>query len=186
VTTLFLTCAVLGGVILLAQLALGVVGIGDHEDASHHTGTHEVPSDGLQLLSVRALAAGVAFFGLGGLAATLLGVPAVLAVVLGVVLGAGAMVGVAMAMRSMLKLERDASVRIEHAVGSSATVYVPVPAAHGGVGKVLLTLKGRTVEYQAVTPEGQLLPTGTPVVVVDVRGDDTVEVVPLPSLDGVL
>ena len=185
-TTLFLTCAVLGGVILLAQLALGVVGMGDHGDASHDTGTHEVPSDGLQLLSVRAVAAGVAFFGVGGLAAALLGVPAVLAIILGLVLGVGAMAGVAVAMRSMLKLERDASVRIELAVGSPATVYVPVPAALGGVGKVLLTLQGRTVEYQAVTSEGQSLPTGTPVIVVDVRGDDTVEVVLLPSLDGVL
>ena len=190
-TTFFLTCAVLGGVILLAQLALGVVGMGHHDAplhdvALHDTATHAVPSDGLQLFSVRAVAAAVAFFGLGGLAATLLGVPAVLAIVLGVLGGTVAMVGVAAAMRSMLRFERDASVRIERAVGSSATVYVPVPAALGGVGKVLLTLQGRTVEYQAVTPEGQLLPTGTPVVVVDVRGDDTVEVVPLPSLDGVL
>jgi membrane protein implicated in regulation of membrane protease activity len=186
VTTFFLTCAVLGGVILLAQLALGVVGMGDHDGTLHDTATHAMPSDGLQLFSVRAVAAAVAFFGLGGLAATLLGVPVVLAIVLGVLGGTVAMVGVAAAMRSMLRLERDASVRIERAVGSSATVYVPVPAAMGGVGKVLLTLQGRTVEYQAVTPEGQLLPTGTPVVVVDVRGDDTVEVVPLPSLDGVL
>jgi hypothetical protein len=181
VTTVYLICAVLGGVLLLAQLVLGAIGAGHHD-----TGGHDAASDGLHLFSVRAVSAGVAFFGLGGLGTLALGLPAVLAVLGGVLLGAAAMLGVALAMRAMLKLESDGSVHIERAVGESATVYVPVPAARGGIGKVLLTLQGRTVEYQAVTSEGQLLPTGTPVIVVDVRGGDTVEVVPLPSLDGVL
>ena len=178
--TLFLTCAVLGGVILLAQLVLGAVG-GDHHDAAHH----DVPSDGLQLFSVRAISAGVAFFGIGGLGGAAIGLPAPLALVGGVLLCAAAAVGVGAAMRAMLRMERDASVKIEGAVGQSATVYVPVPAALAGVGKVHVALQGRTVELQAVTPEGRLLPTGTTVIVVDVRGDDTVEVVPLPSIDGV-
>jgi hypothetical protein len=181
VTTLFLTCAVLGGVLLIAQLVLGALGA-DH----HHGGGDHGASDGLQLFSVRALSAGVAFFGIGGLGAGTLGWPGVVALVAGVLLGLAAMVGVAAVMRVMLRLERDASVHIDRAVGETATVYVPVPAAGGGMGKVLLTLQGRTVEYQAVTSEGQTLPTGTPVIVVDVRGDDTVEVVLLPSLDGVL
>ncbi len=180
-TTFFLTCAVLGAVVLLTQLVLGVLG-------HHHggVGDHDAASDGLQLLSVRALSAGIAFFGLGGLGARALGWPMVFAVALGIALGGAAALGVAATMRAMLKLARDASVNIELAVGEPATVYVPVPASHGGAGKVLLKLQGRTVEYQAVTPEGRLLPTGTAVVVVDVRGHDTVEVVPLPSLDGVL
>lgn len=89
-------------------------------------------------------------------------------------------------MRSMLKFEHDGSINIQRAVGESATVYVPVPASQQGSGKVTLTLQGRTVEYQAVTSEGQQLPTGTAVLIVEVLSDDTVEVVPLPSLDGVL
>jgi hypothetical protein len=67
-----------------------------------------------------------------------------------------------------------------------ATVYVPVPGAGGGAGKVLLTLQGRTVECQAVTSDSRVLPTGTPVTVVDVRAADLVEVVPTPSTDGAL
>ena len=179
--TLFLTCAIVGGVVLLAQLVLGAFGAEHHDDVSHDT-----PSDGLNLLSVRALSAGVAFFGVGGLGARTLGLPTLLGIIIAALLGAGATLGVALAMRSMLRLERDASVDINRAIGASGTVYVPVPASSQGVGKVTLTLQGRTVEYQAVTSEGQLLPTGMPVLIVDVRGDDTVEVVPLPSLDGVL
>ena len=176
---LFLVSATVGGVVLLAGLLLGVVGAEHHDAPDHH-----VPSDGLQLFSVRALSAGVAFFGVGGLGALALGWPSYVAAIMATLLGLGAMVGVAATMRAMLMMERDASVRIERALGASGTVYVPVPPALGGAGKVTLTLQGRTVEYQAVTPDGNGLPTGTPVLVVDVRDHDTVEVVPLSSLDG--
>lgn len=179
--TLFLACAAVGGVVLLAGLVLGAIGAEHHDVAGH-----DAPSDGLQLFSVRALSACVAFFGVGGLAAQALGWPAFIAMLLAVLLGVCAMFGVAVSMRAMMTMERDGSVRIERAVGVSGTVYVPVPPALTGAGKVTLMLQGRTVEYQAVTPDGDGLPTGTPVLVVDVRGHDTVEVVPLPSLDGVL
>lgn len=178
--TLFLTSAVCGGVLLVAGLVLGAIG------AEHHAvGDHDAPSDGLQLFSVRSLSAAAAFFGIGGLAGLALGWPTFLAVILATLLGAGAMLGVAVAMRTMMRFERDASVNIDRAVGQSATVYVPVPSAHGGVGKVLLTLQGRTVEYQAVTPDARTLETGMPVLVVDVKNQDTLEVVPIPSVDGV-
>ena len=112
--------------------------------------------------------------------------PTPIAFIAGIALGTAAMVGVAFMMRSLLKFEHDGSIDIQRAVGESARVYIPIPASDQGSGKVTLTLQGRTVEYQAVTSEGQSLPTGAAVLIVEVRNDDTVEVVPLPSLDGVL
>lgn len=190
-TTLFLTAAVIGGLLLIAQLVLGFFG-GDHGDAAHHDAAHHGAShhahasDGLQLLSARAVSAAVAFFGIGGLGLASIGLPAVFALAGGSVLGIAAMFGVAWTMRSMLKFESDGSISIQRAVGSAATVYVPIPGSKAGAGKVTLTLQGRTVEYQAITAEGIALPTGMSVVVVDVHNDDTVEVAPLPSIDGVL
>ena len=184
--TFFLTCAAVGGVILVAQLVLGFFGA-DHHGGDHHVGTHhDSASDGLQLLSARTLSAAVAFFGIGALGASTLLLPAPVAIAAGVALGTAAMFGVALLMRSMLKFEHDGSIDIQRAIGQSATVYIPVPASQQGSGKVTLMLQGRTVEYQAVTSEGQQLPTGSAVLIVEVRNDDTVEVVPLPSLDGVL
>ena len=55
--SLFVVCAVLGGAVLVLQLVLGVLGIADAhhvELASHHD---HPASEGLNLLSVRALAA---------------------------------------------------------------------------------------------------------------------------------
>ncbi len=189
-TTFFLTCALVGGVLLLAQLVFGSLGA-EHDASTHdgaltplHHGVHEA-SGGLQLFSVRALTAAVAFFGIGGLGARSLGVATPIAVIAAVLLGAMGMFGVAVSMRAMLGLQRDATLDIRNAMGKVGTVYLPVPGALGGVGKVTLALQGRTVEFQAVTLEGSVLPTGAPVIVVGIRDDDVLEVLLLSSVDGV-
>lgn len=175
----FEICAVVGGAVLVLQLLLNIAGLGaelfgDIHDGGDHTG-HDT------LLSVRALAAGLAFFGLAGMwvRATGRGVGPALGVAAAV--GAAALVTVAFIMRQMLRLERDGTVRLEQAVGAPATVYLRIP---GGTipGKVHLTLGGRTVECQAVSQHP--LPTGSPVVVIDVLGPGTLEVAPSPLLGG--
>jgi len=128
------------------------------------------------------MAAELAFFGLVGWSLGAAGLPGWAAVAGALVAGVAAMVGVAALVRAMTRLERDAAVRIEGTVGLPATVYVPVPGARGGSGKVFVTVQERMTEFQAVTTHAQTLPTGAPVVVVDVVGADTVEVVPTPSL----
>lgn len=184
--TFFLTCAALGSVILVAQLVLGFFGADHHGGDQHGGAGHDSASDGLQLFSARTLSAAIAFFGIGALGVRAMLLPTPVAILAGVALGTAAMFGVALMMRSMLKFEHDGSINIERAIGESATVYIPIPASDQGSGKVTLMLQGRTVEYQAVTSEGQTLATGTAVLIVEVRNNDTVEVVPLPSLDGVL
>ena len=182
-TTLFLACAALGGGLLVLQLILSLVGAGDGHDGGHlHVG-HDVEA-GLQLVSVRTLSAGVAFFGVGGLAGlslaghSALGVA--LALLVGAALGFAAMVGVAAAMRAMLRFEDDGTVRIERAVGISGDVYLTIPADRAGVGKVHVAVQNRIVEYQALTPHDAPLATGARILVVDVVGPDTVVVVPDP------
>jgi hypothetical protein len=121
--------------------------------------------------------AALTFFGLGGLAAMQARLDDAFTVVVAVAAGGGAMFLVAALMRGLGKLRADGTVRIERAVGKTGTVYLKVPAHKGGAGKVHLQLQNRTVEYQAVTPSEEL-PTGAKVVVVNVIGSDTVEVIP--------
>ena len=180
--TFFLTCAILGGGILVVQLVLGLLGLVHTDvDGQQDTGAghHEAASDGLNLLSVRALSAGIGFFGVGGMAGVATGFGLLAALPLGIALGLAAMIGTAMITRWMLTLEDDGSVSIHGAVGVTGTVYLTIPADRAGAGKVLLTLQNRTVEYQAVTSQGPL-PTGASILVVDVVGPDTVDVVPDP------
>lgn len=178
--TFFLVCALLGGAVLALQLALGLLGF-DHGALDLDAPGGDV-GEGLQLFSVRSVSAGLAFFGFGGMALLALGAPLWLALTLAVCIGTGAAVGVAVLMRSILALESDGTVHVERSLGQPGTVYLRIPGERAGAGKVLLTLQGRTVEYQAVTAAADELPTGAAVVVVDVIGPDTVEVVPAPQL----
>jgi hypothetical protein len=181
VRTLFLACAAVGGGILLLQLVLGLFGIHGGGHDLEHGHDHDV-ADGLSLRSVRALSAGVAFFGVTGSAALAGGAPAWLATLAAAVVGSAAMVAVAAIVRGMARFESDGVVRIEGAIGSPGTVYLRIPAGRAGAGKVMLALQDRLVELRAVT-SGDELPTGASVVVVDVVSPDTVEVA-IPSNTG--
>jgi hypothetical protein len=179
----FAACAVIGAVLLVAQIAL--TGFGAHADAPDHPGTaHDVAhavGHGLDLFSARSITAGLAFFGVAGAAAARAGWRPGLVAFCAVTAGLVAMTAVAWIMSQLLRLEDDGTVRLEGAVGAAATVYLAIPGAHGGVGKVTLTLQGRTVEYEAVTA-GARLPTGAPVVVVDVVAPGTLEVTLTPEV----
>jgi hypothetical protein len=183
-TALFVVCAALGGGVLVVQLLLGLLGIvdagGDGDAGGHgHGGVHGA-AEGLNLLSVRALSAGVAFFGLGGLVGMATPLRLLAAIPLAIVGGIAAMYGTAVAMRWMLGFEDDGTVSIDGAVGATGTVYLAIPGERRGAGKVTLTLQNRIVEYQAVTSDAPL-PTGAAIMVVDVVGPDTVHVVADPT-----
>jgi hypothetical protein len=180
-TTFYLACALVGGGVVVLQLVAGLLGLG--HDAPHdlhagHAGSGA--SSGLQLTSLRALSAGLAFFGLTGYGLLRSGWRVVPVTALALGAGLGAMMVVAMLLRLMLRLESDGVVRIENALWQPATVYVPIPGGKAGAGKVTLSLQGRLVEYQAVTDE-PALSTGTAVTVVDVVSPDTLEVVRTPA-----
>src|SRR5262249_47132797 len=189
----YLTCAIVGGTLLVCQFLLSLLGLGDHHDAAgdhdiHDAGGHDAHGGHddhdshnswfVGVLTFRSLVAALTFFGLAGLAATVnfnQGPPQSLAIASAVAVAA--LLGVAYLIRSLHRLKADGTVRIERAVGQSGTVYLTIPAQKAGVGKVTVTLQNRTVEYQAVTPHQQLA-TGRKVVVTAVLGPDTVEVVP--------
>jgi hypothetical protein len=176
----FLVLAVAGGSLMVLQFVLGVFGLEHHDVDELHTGHGEHPSDGLNLFSVRALTAGAAFLGLTGWGMLSAGLSLWLALPAALVAGVAATVLVAYLMRSMLRLESDGSIVLENAIGLSGTVYIPIPASGGGVGKVQLALQERTVELEAVSRQGALA-TGDRVLIVGLLGSSAVEVVPAPT-----
>jgi hypothetical protein len=180
----FLACTILGGAIVVLQLAFGLAGAHDvpHETPHDLAGGHpEHASEGLHLFSVRAVTAALATFGAAGMGAMALGLPGLLALPIAAAVGLATLFGVAWALRAMLRLEDDGTVSIGGALGASGVVYLTIPGERSGAGKVHLTLQNRTVELPAVTPAASL-PTGAAVLVVDLVDPDTVVVVPSPSL----
>lgn len=191
----YLACAVVGGTVFVCQFTMALLGMGggDHElgadhdlsgehagadghDASHETGGHEAATQWLVgILSFRTVTAAVAFFGLGGMAATQSHTGPGIAVAAASLSGFAALYLVAWTMRLLGRLRADGTAHIERALGQPALVYLTIPGRKEGTGKVTVTVQNRTMEYLALTGQ-DILPTGTPVMVVAVVGPDTVEV----------
>ena len=178
--SLFASAAALGGLLLLVQLAMSLIGA-DHDahDLHAHVGGASHAHEGLQLLSLRGIAAFLAFFGLAGIAVWRTPLPGVAALLAALLAGAVALIVVAYLMRSMRSMEEDGTLPIENAIGHTGTVYVPI--AGGTAGKIHITVEGRLLELQAVTAAGRKLATGTAVEVVGVVGGDLVDVLPVPD-----
>lgn len=170
--TFFVTLLTLGVVVLALQLLLGLFGL-DGEGLFEEGGGDG--ADGLDLFTVRALAAASAFFGLVGFGLLRMGLPSLVSVPIALLAGLAAAYAVAATMRAMKRLEQDKSFVLETAIGLPATVALGIPGARTGVGKVHLVAHERFQELNAVTPE-DAIPTGTSVYVVDVQSSDTVVV----------
>jgi hypothetical protein len=194
--TIFLLCAVVGGTVLVCQFVMTLSGLGDghgdfdaggHDfgghghDAGHH-GDHDHHGSTwlFGVITFRTMVAALAFFGLAGRAAQSAGFEPIPTFLIALGAGVAAMYGVHFLMKGLHKLRSDGTIQIDRALGEQATVYLTIPAANSGCGKIHINLQNRLVEFQASTPHDKL-PTGARVVVTRVVGPDTVEVQPLET-----
>ncbi|HMF17267.1 MAG TPA: hypothetical protein VKE98_08685 [Gemmataceae bacterium] len=200
--TVYLICAVAGGTMIVCQFLLTLLGLGGNHDTGGHVGldvaghdlSHDAAGTGhdtahdsepnwfLSMLTIRTLSAALAFFGLAGSAASHHLEP-LQALGIAILAGAVAFFFVGWMLRLLTKLNVDGSARIERAVGSRGTVYLSIPAARAGVGKVHVSLLNRTHEYKAITSKEESLPTGAKIVVVSIVSADTVEVAPFSETE---
>ena len=74
--------------------------------------------------------------------------------------------------RQVMKLSHDGSFKMQEAVGLKADVYLRIPAARSGRGKVQVSVKGSVHEIDAMTDNETEIATGGQVQIVDVLGDD--------------
>lgn len=153
-------------------------------DDQHHEGHGHGSSHLFAVLSFRGIVAAMAFFGIGGLTAQAAALPDQTVLLIAIACGVAAMYLVYWVMQSLASLQAEGTVRIGRSVGEPATVYLRIPGARSGAGKIQINLQNRTMEYEAIT-EGDALPTGAKVVVVGVVNPETVEVRPLASTEGV-
>ena len=74
--------------------------------------------------------------------------------------------------RQVMKLSHDGSFKMQEAVGLKADVYLRIPAARSGRGKVQVSVKGSIHEIDAVTDNDTEIATGGQVEIVEALGDD--------------
>ncbi|MCY2960879.1 MAG: hypothetical protein NTY35_12005 [Planctomycetota bacterium] len=190
IQTVYLVCAAAGGTVLVAQTVMLLFGHGDdsgdamHGDVGHdlgNAGSGEVHTSdsGMSLLSVRTIAAFLAFFGLAGWAGTRAGWDTLPTV--GAALGSGfvMLLAVAWLFSMQKKLTAQGNLDPAGAVGMTARVYLRIPAANSGKGKIHVVVQGRTAELAAFTKHASVIDTGAEVRVVRQVTADTFEVEPI-------
>jgi len=190
-STIYTVCAVGGGVLVVAQVVLQAMGLFGETDLDTHDVDGDLDGDAhadgephghgnlfFGILSFKALCAFAAIFGLVGLIMTERSASFGLRVAAATASGFAGMVVVAMLMRSLAKLSSSGTVLLRNAVGKTGTVYLRIPGGGTGAGKVTLEIQGRSVEVLART-SGDEIPTGARVRVLNVDGEDTVEVATL-------
>jgi len=97
--------------------------------------------------------------------------------------GASVMALVAFIMRFFRRMQSSGNVNPRNAIGKTARVYLRVPGARSGKGKVTVRVQGRSMEFGAVTT-GSELPSGSDCRIVGITTDDTLEVAALEGGGG--
>lgn len=189
-------CAVVGGTLLVVQTLMMVFGAGGDHDVGHDLGHspgdlsgHDVGhvqqglSD-IKWLSLKTVVSCLTFFGLAGLAGTNAGLEPALTLGIAIVAGGLAIFLVAFLMASLSRLQSKGNLVLGNAVGTTARVYLRIPAARKGAGKVTVEVQGRSVEVDATTA-GAELATGATVTVLGLVSADMLDVAAVPAQGGV-
>lgn len=148
----------------------------DH-DHDAHDGAHHAA--GIRLFTLRGIVALFAVGGWLGVAMCDLGLSPALAGLIAAAGGFAALVIAALVIKYALRLQENGNIAAKNAVAHTATVYIPIPAARSGCGKVTMNLQERFVEMDALTDCDRVLKTGETVQVVGVTDEGRLVVRPL-------
>lgn len=151
----FLLSGTVGGIILLFRMILMVVGL------DHPVDVHAHGDSGAQALTLQGISSFLTMFGAVGYALFHGGVlTGSIAIVAGIAGGAFAMWFMHKIFRTMLRLQSSGTVNVFAAVGSEGTVYLTV-GKEGG--RVQIDFANRLREFEAISANGEAIPTGTPI-----------------------
>lgn len=98
-----------------------------------------------------------------------------LLIIVSVLVGAALVAAVMYLFKWLAGMQQSGNIDVSNsAKGCEGTVYLTIPAARSGEGKVQITISEAVREYNAVTESETPLKTGTPIRVVDVVNANTV------------
>lgn len=181
--TIYVAAALGGSLLMIVQVVLALIGGGGDADVTpdthdFHTEAVDAAHDGAHGaggLSFRTVVAFIAFFGVGGWAASNAGLPSWGSVLIALGSGSVAFWIVGLIMTQLSRLRSEGNLDIRNALGVEGRVYLTVPAERTGTGTVTVPIQARTMQYKAIT-RGRELKTGSLCKVVAVASSDTLEV----------
>lgn len=157
--------ALISTIIFAIQLILSFVGVDAELEADLDGG------DGLGLISFRSLIAFSTFFGWGGVGALAEGFTPAKALMIAFLCGFLAMVTLAYMLAKLFQMQESGTVDIYEAISKEAEVYLRIPEAKDGKGKVHVNVEDKLMEFDAIS-DGESFATGSKVKVKDILNDN--------------
>ncbi len=171
----FWSCAIVSSLFFVVQFVLTLFGIGDAEaDLDGMDSADALSADGgMELFTVKNF---IHFFlGVGWTGVSLWNVipSKTLLVIASLLVGALMVVIFVWLFKKMRSIESHGSYNPAEAVGMVCDVYLNIPAARSGRGKVQLSIRGSVLEMDALT-DGERIANATKVRVVELLDNHTV------------
>ncbi len=159
-------------VLFVIQFVLSLIGVDFDLDMDGDTDTDFGMDADFSLFSIRSIIAFFTFFGWTGVLMLDAGFGVWMAVAGASTSGFLAMVIVGYMMYKFTQFDESGTFNPNSAINHTGEVYLFIPAAKTGYGKIHLKLKGALKEMDAVTDETLEIPTGAKVKVVEVLDDN--------------
>lgn len=170
---IFWAIALVFSILFLIQTILSMIGLEFSDadlDASADGGDFSMDAD-FSLISVKSIMAFFTLFGWAGVLLLNSGKEIWTTVGLSSIAGFVAMLSVAYLLYALTKLNESGNTDLTDAIFQTAEVYLAIPPAKSGQGKVHLKLQGAVKEMDAIT-EGSGVPTGSNVRVLEILDDN--------------
>lgn len=165
--------------IFIIQVILTIIGMdsSDGSDVDFH-GDFDGGEMPFQLFSFRNLINFLLGFGWGGIAFYNHFENKIVLTLIALLIGVAMLIMFFWLIRMIMRLSQDNTMQVSSAIGEVATVYLTIPGENKGKGKIHVKIQQTLREIEAVT-DGETLPTGTLVKVVDVVNENILKVIKL-------
>ncbi len=163
-------------IIFLFQMVLVMMGLdANHDldmdtdvDVSTDVDASEVAIAGLRIFTLRNIIIFFTMFSWSGIFFSRSGISPLVVFVLSAIIGAIFAMTIAVMYWTFTKMVQSGSMNIRNAVSQIGEVYIPIPANKKGQGQVQLAIQGRIEEFDAITDDKSILPTGSKIMVLEV------------------
>ena len=169
VDQIFWCCALVSSVFFLLQFVLTLIGMDSSDvDVDFDGGDTLDLGGGLSLFSIRNLVNFFMGFGWAGISfrSVISNIPLLCAV--SVVFGVLFVLMFFVVLKKTKRLEANGAFRITYCVGKTADVYLRIPGARAGAGKVQVSVNGAAHEIDALTDDPDMIPSGCKVYIKEV------------------
>ena len=165
---IFWGCALISTVIMVIQFILSLCGMGDADmDVDMSAGDGLDAATGMDLFSIKNVIIFFVGFGWAGISFREIIPQDGLLILAALACGCFFVASFIMIFKQLMKFEGNGAVNMSEAVGKKAEVYLRIPAKRNGKGKVQVSLNGVAREYDAVTNDDEMIPSGK---IVDIIG----------------